>query len=105
MPSLRELQQRFAAAVLGADGTASTLADGRPRADRIGIYRRTIRTNYRNALGATYPVVRRVIGAPRFEAAVDAYVEACPSRSGDATCVVRHLAGTLCGKAGFRRKL
>jgi len=83
MPSLRELQERFASAVLAADGTASALADGYSRADRISIYRRTIRTNYRNALGATYPVVRRVVGAPFFDAAVDAYVEACPSRSGD----------------------
>ena len=85
MPSLRELQSRFAAAVLAADGTAPTLAlaDARSGAERIGIYRRTIRTNYRNALGATYPVVRRVGGAPFFAAAVDAYVEVHPSRCGD----------------------
>ena len=51
--------------------------------ERIGIYRRTIATNYRNALGATYPVVRRLVGTPFFDAAVDAYVEAHPSRSGD----------------------
>jgi hypothetical protein len=85
MPSLRKLQERFAVAVLAADGTAPALAlvDGRSGADRLGIYRRTIRTNYRNALGATYPVVRRVVGAPLFDGAVDAYVEAHPSRSGD----------------------
>ena len=85
MPSLRELQERFASAVLAADETAPALAcaDGRSRAERIRIYRRTIRTNYRNALGATYPVVRRVVGTPFFDTAVDAYVEAHPSRSGD----------------------
>jgi hypothetical protein len=83
MPSLRDLQERFAAAVLAADGTAPALADGRFGTDRIGIYRRTIRTNYRNALGATYPVVRSVVGARFFDGAVDAYVGAHPSRSGD----------------------
>ena len=73
------------AAVLAADGTAPPLAvaDARSGAERIGIYRRTIRTNYRNALGATYPVVRRVVGAAFFDAAVDAYVETHPSRGGD----------------------
>lgn len=85
MPSLRELQERFADAVLVADGTASrfALAGVAPGADRIGIYRRTIRSNYRNALGATYPVVRRLVGTPFFNTAVDAYVTAHPSRSGD----------------------
>jgi hypothetical protein len=85
MLSLRELQARFAAAVLAADGTAPALAlaGGQSGAERIGIYRRTIRTNYRNALGATYPVVRRVVGAAFFDVVVDAYVERHPSRSGD----------------------
>jgi len=85
MPSLRELQARFAAAVLAPDGAAPALAlaDARSGAERIGIYRRTIRTNYRNALAATYPVVRRVVGGAFFAAAVDAYVEAHPSRCGD----------------------
>ena len=60
------------------------LADGsgRRRADRPSIDARSA-TNYRNALGATYPVVRRLVGTPFFDAAVDAYVEAHPSRSGD----------------------
>ena len=58
-------------------------ADALPGFDRLAIYRRTIRSNYRNALGATYPVIRRIVDTPFFHAAVDAYVEACPSRSGD----------------------
>lgn len=85
MPSLRELQERFADAVLAPEGTAPAFgpAGGATGVERIGIYRRTIATNYRNALGATYPVVRRLVGTPFFDAAVDAYVEAHPSRSGD----------------------
>ena len=85
MPSLCELQRRFAAALLAADGTApgvavAGVANG---AERIGIYRRTIRSNYRNALAATYAVVLRLVDTPFFHGAVDAYVEAHPSRSGD----------------------
>ena len=85
MPSLRDLQLRFADAVLAVDGNAPALAlaGGTTGAERIGVYRRTIRSNYRNALGATYPVVRRLVDAPFFHAAVDAYVAAHPSRSGD----------------------
>ena len=85
MPSLRELQLRFADAVLAADGMtpAHALSGGTSRADRLGVYRRTIKSNYRNALGATYPVIRRVVDTPFFHAAVDAYVAAQPSRSGD----------------------
>jgi hypothetical protein len=49
----------------------------------MAIYSRTIRANYRNAVSATYPVVRRIVGASLFRAAVDAYVDAHPSRSGD----------------------
>ena len=83
MPSLRELQERFADAVLGCDGTAPPMGGGVSGLARIDIYRRTIRSNYRSALGATYPVVRRLVDTPFFHAVVDAYVETHPSRSGD----------------------
>lgn len=76
LPSLRELQTRFASALLGGD------ADG-DGAERIAIYRNTVRANYRNALGATYHVVSQLVGEPFFHAAVDAYVHACPSTGGD----------------------
>ena len=84
MPSLPELQRRFADALLAADGAPPpVLPAGATGAERLGIYRRTIASNYRNALGATYPVVRRLVGTPFFHAAVDACVAAHPSRSGD----------------------
>src|SRR5205085_7920191 len=51
--------------------------------ERIAIYRRTIFANYRKALSASYPVVKRLTGAPFFEAAVDAFVGEHPSESGD----------------------
>ena len=69
---LHELQRRFAAALAEAQ-----------RGERIAIYRNTIRANYRNALAASYPVVRALVGTAYFDTAVDGYVHAYPSRSGD----------------------
>ena len=84
MPSLHELQRRFADALLAGEGAqpAMRLA-GTKTAERLGIYRRTIATNYRNALAATYPVVCRLVGVRLFHASVDAHVAMHPSRSGD----------------------
>ncbi len=87
MPSLRELQTRFAAAVLAPAGTVPEFGIAAPArlgaAERIGIYRNAVFTNYRNALAASYPVVRRLVGTPFFHTAVDAFVHAHPSVSGD----------------------
>ena len=76
MPSLRERQQALADAIAGRG--AATFPD-----ERIAVYRRTFLANYRNALGATYPVIRRLVGTPFFNAAVDRYTIDYPSRSGD----------------------
>lgn len=83
MPSLADLQRRFARA-LGA-GNAHDIPDAAGTANVAGIavYRNTIRANYRSALRATYPVVCALTGVPFFHAAVDAYTEAQPSRGGD----------------------
>lgn len=85
MPSLREIQRDFAATILAGDGAAPPFATVPPEraAERIAVYRRAFFANYRNALGATYPVVRKLVGAPFFHAAVDAFVRAHPSKSGD----------------------
>ena len=85
MPSLRELQRDFAAALLAGDGAAppfATIPEERA-AERIAVYRRALFANYRNALAATYPVVRRLVDAPFFDAAVDAFVREHPAASGD----------------------
>ena len=85
MPSLRELQRCFAAAVLAPAGAAPgfAIAGRAPAADRIGIYRNAVFANYRNALRASFPVVLRLVGEPFFNAAVDAFVQTHPSVSGD----------------------
>ena len=78
MPSLRDLQERMALALVARRST-----QGAWPAERIAIYRRNVEGNYRNALAATYPVVRRLTGIAFFNAAVDGYVIENPSRSGD----------------------
>ncbi|HEY4138940.1 MAG TPA: DNA-binding domain-containing protein [Casimicrobiaceae bacterium] len=84
MPSLHELQQRFVDAVISSD-VAPDLIAGSPSFahDRIALYRRTIFANYRKALSASYPVVKKLTGASFFHSAVDAFVQARPPRSGD----------------------
>jgi uncharacterized protein len=73
MPSLLELQDRFAAA----------LEASLPEARGLDVYRNAITSNYRRALGASFPVVRQLVGGAFFNAAVDAFVAAEPPASGD----------------------
>jgi hypothetical protein len=72
--SLRERQTRFATALLEG---------GEDAGERFAIYRNTVLSNYRNALGATFVVVKQLVGAAFFNAAVDAYALAVPSAGGD----------------------
>lgn len=85
MPSLLELQQAFAEAVLADDGAPPAFATlpAERASERFAIYRRAIFANYRSALGATYPVVKKLVGTLFFDTAVDAFVRTHPSRSGD----------------------
>jgi hypothetical protein len=83
MPSLRELQEGFIAAVLDGDERAIAVTPAADAAERIAIYRRAVFANYRNALRATYPAVAHTVGAALFDGAVDAFVRAHPSRCGD----------------------
>src|SRR6185369_980913 len=85
MPSLRELEKGFASALFAAEGASPpfAVAGAMPAADRVSIYRNAMFANYRKALAATYPVVQRLVGVPFFNAAVDAYVRAHASTSGD----------------------
>lgn len=87
MPSLRELQRGFAAATVFGDSAAlaglGIVAGGLDAASRMAIYRNNVFGNYRKALAATYPVVRRLVGAQFFDAAIEAFVRAYPSTRGD----------------------
>jgi hypothetical protein len=90
MPSLLELQGRFAAA----------LDDPRRSAPRgIDVYRHAIAANYRRALAASFPVVRARMGDEAFERAVDAFVAAEPPVSGDLNVYGDGFAHFLAGRA------
>ncbi|MEP6997486.1 MAG: DNA-binding domain-containing protein [Betaproteobacteria bacterium] len=86
MPSLLEIQRGMAATIFGDDAALVALgvvAGGISAAARIDIYRNNVLGNYRKALAATFPVVRRLVGAAFFDAAIDAFVRAHPSNRGD----------------------
>ena len=106
MPSLREVQRCFAAAtVFGDMATVAMLGivgGGLDAAARIGIYRNNVLGNYRKALGATYPVVRKLVGIPFVNAAVDAFVRAYPSPHGDVNRYGGELARFLTSYAPAR---
>lgn len=76
MRSLLERQRQLAAAL-------RMPAVARADNDPFDIYRRSVRRNYRNALGATYRTVKRLVGVAFFDAAVDAYVVVNRSVSAD----------------------
>jgi hypothetical protein len=106
MPSLRELQRGFAAATVFGDAAAiaalGIVGAGLHPAARIGIYRNNVFGNYRKGLGATYPVVQRLVGTPRFEAAIEAFVRAHPSTCGDVNRYGGELARFLEGYPPLR---
>lgn len=85
MPSLAEIQTRFAAAVLDGDGgfLAAVAPGGVPAAERLGVYRNNARHNFRDALRAVYPVVEMLVGGDFFDFTADRYRAARPSTDGD----------------------
>lgn len=54
-----------------------------PGEARMNVYRRTREAIHGDALGAAYPVVRRLVGAAFFDALAQRYARSHPSRSGD----------------------
>ena len=74
MSALAAQQRDFARAVL--DGEAGRDAG-------VAIYSASIAANFAAALGATYPVVARLVGEAFFAEVVRRYVSQSPSRSGD----------------------
>jgi hypothetical protein len=87
MRSLREVQRGFTAAALFGDTAAladlGIVAGALDAAARIAVYRNNVLGNYRKALAATYPVVRRLVGGSFFDSLCTAFVRAHPSLHGD----------------------
>ena len=87
MPSLRELQRGFAAAMAmhdRAEGIVPAIDGGAIGASaRLGIYRNAIAATRLRALEDTFPAVLALVGAPFFERLAVRYSDLNPSRSGD----------------------
>jgi hypothetical protein len=86
MPSLRELQQGFSAAVFADDLHFSAQIHGTGDLNgeqRLGIYRNNTVANFTDALRITYPVVCRLVGEGFFRYAAAQYIARTPSISGD----------------------
>ena len=95
MPSLRELQLKFAASLIDPAGgyvDAQVEAKATPAPERIGFYRNNVVSNYRATLRAVYPVVERLVGATFFDRAADRYMRVHPSPSGDLNRFGEHFA-------------
>ena len=85
MPTLRERQRSFAAAIFAApEGDSS----GRPgsfasaAAAGIGIYRQHVHERFRRALALEFPVIARLIGGGAFAHLARDFQRAHPSRAG-----------------------
>jgi len=87
MPSLLELQRNFCVATLFGDESALRTLGIVPGAldakSRLAVYRNNVFGNYRKVLAATFPVLRRLVGAAFFSAAAEHFVRHHPSTRGD----------------------
>jgi len=81
MPGLHELQAGFARTILTGNASAIAAAirgDDIPAAARLAIYRNHFRMTLADALTATFPVVRRLVGADFFAAMARRFIDAAP---------------------------
>ena len=101
MASLRDLQRSFAAALRSADEAADYLRCPVQPVANLAIYRNNAALNFRGALQAEFPVLRRRVGDEYFAQLAFHYRARWPSRSGDLHWIGRefpaflreHLAG------------
>jgi hypothetical protein len=86
MPSLRELQQGFARALITGvpgRGMPRVRADGLSPMQRVGFYRTNVFGNYLDGLRATYRCVENLVGGGCFAYYAERFIRETPSRSGD----------------------
>lgn len=103
MPSLRELQLRFVAALY--ERTDAVVAehivdDGLAATHRLAIYRNNLREGFVKALAIEFPVVERLVGAEFFRQTALEFQLEHPSRSGDLTHVGEPFADWLRARFG-----
>jgi uncharacterized protein len=97
MPSLPELQRRFACALQGAGREATPMFRGAPERNlpRLAVYRGNVLANATKALACAYPVVRKIVGEEFFDAMAREFAREHPSRGGDLNRYGEQLGGFL----------
>jgi len=85
MPSLRELQEDFAEAVLAdAPGLIAHIEDGAFPAERhVQVYRNNVFAGLTDALAAIFPVTLKLVGEGFFHYTADGYIRRHSPRSGN----------------------
>lgn len=86
MPSLRNIQQAFSAALIqGADETIASWLDEQTAIGRNGlsVYRNNVREGFIGTLATTFPVLHRLVGTDYFRQMAKRYRERYPSRTGN----------------------
>ena len=91
--SLARAQAEFLDAILGVEEPADA---------GLAVYHRTALASRRSALAATYPVVRRLVGADFFDEVAARHARSAPSMSGDLHAYGAGFAGFLEGYAPAR---
>lgn len=83
MPTLREIQHAFGAAVFGEDEriVGHVIDDGIAAAARVRVYRNTVISVLTDALRLSYPAVDRLVGDEFFDAAAAAFIRQQPPTS------------------------
>lgn len=86
MPSLRELQRRFAAALFDDPRDAlraEICADGIDSIERIGLYRQQLHGIFARTLAIEFPVIERLVGSEYFRRLALEFQAVHPSRAGN----------------------
>ena len=101
MPELTNAQHLFGAALAdaaaGDEATALFAGDPAQVRNRLAIYRGNVVANADGALAATYPIVRKLVGADFFGGLARAYNRQHPSVSGDLNELGEHFAQFISG--------
>jgi hypothetical protein len=97
MPSLPEIQARFAAALRGNETSiaADINGDGLEPAGRLRIYQNNSRAMFNGSMERSFPVLRRRVGDDYFRKLTHDYRTRHPSRSGDLHWVGQHFPAYL----------
>ncbi|WP_020504862.1 HvfC/BufC N-terminal domain-containing protein [Lamprocystis purpurea] len=97
MAELKQLQARFAAALLAPGGDPGRLFRGAPdlMARRFALYRGNLTANWERALANAYPVIKALVGEEFFRALAREYGRAVPLTEGDLNRFGQLLAGFL----------